>query len=169
MQNMITTESTSNPKAQNPLRFILPVAALLVLVAGAFIAYQAWSSAQQEIDEARLAEMQAEAMAAIEDRWGIRVTQVAATADGGLVDLRYEITDPDKAIFLWDDLNNVPRLITGDEKIEIAVNSLPHEHDLEFGQTYFIIYRNVANAVEPGERVTLMVGDLSVEHFAVAQ
>jgi hypothetical protein len=167
MENVIKTEAKSSPR--NLLKLVLPVAVVVVLVAGALIAYWAWQTAQQETDEARLVEMQAEAMAAIEDRWGIRVTQIAATADEGLVDLRYEITDPDKAIFLYDEIGNVPKLITEDDGTEIALNTLPHEHDLEFGRTYFIIYRNVAGAVKPGSRVSVVVGDLTVERFQVEQ
>lgn len=166
MENMITAEVPSGSRPRNWSKIVLPVVAFLVLIAGAFVAYRVWSDARQGLDEAKLAEMQAAAMAAIEDRWGIRVTQIAATADGGLVDLRYEITDPDKAIFMYDEIGNVPRLVTEDGT-EIGITALPHEHDLEFGQTYFIIYRNVAGAVKPGERLTVVVGDLTVESFQV--
>jgi hypothetical protein len=69
----------------------------------------------------------------------------------------------------YDDLANFPRLVTEDSGVEIAINNLSHEHDLEFGRTYFVIYRNVAGAVKPGGLVTVSVGDLSVEHFAVEQ
>lgn len=169
MENTVRTGARPQARNQSLRNIILPAAALLVLAVGGFIGFQAWSTARQADQDAKIAEQQAAAMAAIEDRWGIRVTQVAATADGGLVDLRYQITDSDKAIFLYDDVNNVPKLITEDEGVEIAINSLPHEHDLEFGQTYFVIYRNVGNAVKPGALVTVAVGDLSVEHFAVEQ
>jgi hypothetical protein len=165
-KTLVNRDSRSNQLAR-ALRFILPASLAVLIVAAAVFGFRAWQTARQAADEARIAEMQAEAMAAIQDRWGIRIEQVAATADGGLVDLRYTITDPDKAIFIYDDINNMPKLVTEDSNVEIAINNLSHEHDLEFGQMYFIIYRNVAGAVQPGGLVTVKVGDLSIEHFAV--
>jgi hypothetical protein len=165
-KTVVRQDSQSNLFAQ-VLRFVLPASLAVLLLAAAVLSFRAWQTTRQARDEARIAAMQAEAMAAIQDRWGIRIEQVAATADGGLVDLRYTITDPDKAIFIYDDIDNMPKLVTEDSHVEIAINNLSHEHDLEFGQMYFIIYRNVAGAVKPGGLVTVKVGDLSIEHFAV--
>jgi hypothetical protein len=165
-KTMLSQDSRSN-QSTRALRYLLPASLAILLVAAAVFGFRAWQTARQAADEARIAEMQAEAMAAIQDRWGIRIEQVAATADGGLVDLRYTITDPDKAIFIYDDINDMPKILTEDSNVEIAINNLSHEHDLEFGQMYFIIYRNVAGAVKPGGLVTVKVGDLSIEHLAV--
>jgi hypothetical protein len=148
-------------------RYLLLAAVVLGLAVGGLFAYRAWDANRQGAQAAQIAEMQAQVMAAIDAQWGIRVTQVVATADGGLVDLRYQITDPDKAIFLFDDVANFPRLVAEDSGVEIALTTLPHQHDLEFGQVYFILFRNAANAVKPGGLVTVMVGGLAVEHFAV--
>ncbi len=151
-----------------PWKMILPAALLLVaVIALAVFGISRWRANQQDVADSGVAAMQAEAMAAIEDRWGIRVTQVVATADGGLVDLRYQIIDPDKAIFIFDATESMPRLLVEEDGTEIALNTLPHQHDLEFGQVYFVLYRNVAGAVKPGGLVTVKVGDLTVEHFRV--
>jgi hypothetical protein len=166
MENVATKQRSGSTKFG---KLLLPASLVLLLALGGLVAFRFWNNAGQAGQAARIAEQQAVAMAQIEDKWGIRVTQVVATADGGLVDLRYQITDPDKAIFLYDDLANFPRLVTEDSSVEIAINNLSHEHDLEFGRTYFVIYRNVAGAVRPGGLVTVWVGDLSVEHFAVEQ
>lgn len=149
-------------------RVVLPaLLAIIALAAAGFFGVRAWRLAQEQARQDKIAEDQALAQAAIEDRWGIQITQVAATADGGLVDLRYRIVDPDKAIFLFDEVGNVPSLVDEDSGVEIALTTLPHRHDLEFGQTYFVIYRNVAGAIEPGNLVTVRVGDLSIRHFKV--
>jgi hypothetical protein len=148
-------------------RLLFPASMLLLVVAAGFAAFRFWDAGREGAQAAKIAEQQASVMAQIEDRWGIRVTQVMATADGGLVDLRYQITDPDKAIFLYDDIANFPKLVVEDTGIEVAINNLSHEHDLEFGRTYFVIYRNVADAVKPGSLVTVSVGDLNIEHFQV--
>ena len=49
---------------------------------------------------------------AIEQRWGIRVTQVGVTADGGLLDFRYLVLDADKALSMFDDEKTQPQLVT---------------------------------------------------------
>ena len=167
MEKTIVSQDSRSNQFARALRYILPASLAILIVAAAVLGFRAWQAARQSADEARIAEMQAAAQAAIQDRWGIRIEQVAATADGGLVDLRYTITDPDKAIFIYDDINNMPKLVTEDSNVEIAINNLSHEHDLEFGQMYFIIYRNVAGAVKPGGLITVKVGDLSIEHFTV--
>jgi hypothetical protein len=167
MEKIAMDQAISKPGTDLVRRLFLAVSIVLLVAAAGFAALRFWEAYNEEAQAAKMAERQAAAMAQIEDRWGIRVTQVMATADGGLVDLRYQITDPDKAVFLYDDIRDFPRLVTEDSGVEIAINNLSHEHDLEFGRTYFVIYRNVAGAVKPGGLVTLFVGDLKVEHFQV--
>ena len=40
---------------------------------------------------------------AIEARWGVRVSHVGVSADGGLVDVRFVVLDPDRALALLGD------------------------------------------------------------------
>ncbi len=167
MEKLSMNQAQQRTNRTRFLQWLLPASILVLVAAAGFAAFRFWDAARQSGQAARIAEQQALAMAQIEDRWGIHISQVMATADGGLVDLRYQITDPDKAIFMYDDIENFPRLVTEDSNVEIAINNLSHEHDLEFGRTYFVIYRNVAGAVKPGGLVTVSVGDLNVEHFQV--
>jgi hypothetical protein len=52
----------------------------------------------------------------------------------------------------------------------IQLESLPHRHEVYAGLAYFILYRNVKNAVKPGSQVTVVVGDnLKLEDVAVAR
>lgn len=141
----------------------------LLLIIGGYYGFHAWNASLAAKQTAEIASQQAAAMLAIQDEWGIKVTRIVPTADGGLVDLRYQVTDPDKALFLYDDINNFPKLIAEDSGTEIALTWLPHQHDLEFGQTYFIIYRNVDNAIKPGGLVTVVVGGHEVNQFQVTK
>jgi len=167
MEKTIVRQDSRSELVTRVLKFALPVSLAALILAAAVLGFRTWQTARQAAAEARIAAMQAEAIAAIQDRWGIRIERVVATADGGLVDLRYTVTDPDKAVFILDDVANMPRLTTEDSNVEIAINNLPHKHNQEFGQMYFVIYRNVAGAVKPGGLVTVKVGDLSIEHLAV--
>ena len=167
-QTLEPTLPQANISGKGVMLPIFIVLALLLIVGGYF-GYRLWNASLVAKDAAKIAVQQAEVMAAVQDEWGIKVTRIVPTADGGLVDLRYQVTDPDKALFLYDDINNFPKLIAEDSGVEIALTWLPHQHDLEFGQTYFIIYRNVDNAVKPGGLVTLVVGEHQVEHFQVTK
>jgi hypothetical protein len=50
-----------------------------------------------EVDPAQVAALQA--------AWGIRITNVALTGGGGIVDIRFQAVDPDKAIGIHDPEN----------------------------------------------------------------
>ena len=102
----------------------------------------------------------------IEDEWGIRIIHVALVAEGGLLDLRYQVTDPDKAYDLFDAVETIPRVIAADGT-EMAMNDDPHTHNLEFGYQYFFLLRNIGGAVEPGSFVTVTVGDVELPFFEV--
>ena len=42
-----------------------------------------------------------------------------------------------------------------------------HNHRVEAGRIYYILYRNTANAVQPGERVTIQIDKLRLENVVV--
>jgi hypothetical protein len=50
--------------------------------------------------------------------------------------------------------------------IEVTIMGL-HNHRVETGRTYYIMYRNTADALEPGDMVTLQLGDQLLEHVPV--
>src|SRR6476659_2303428 len=50
----------------------------------------------------------------IEQQWGVRVTQIGVTADGGMVDFRYIGIDPDEALAMQQDVNKLPVLLAED-------------------------------------------------------
>lgn len=116
------------------LLLIIPVVALLV-VGGWF----GWASWHSESNNTRAG---IPTNPEIETTWGVRITQIGVTADGGLVDFRYQALDSDKAAAMSEDLSSVPVLT--DERSGTLVNSaalMPHKHDLRPGQTYFFLYR----------------------------
>lgn len=161
------TVKTTDEKTTAYLWPRLLVAAIL-LVALAAAGYYGWQQYQLRQAEAHKAEVQAEAIAQLEDQWGVRFMHVALVAEGGLLDVRYQVTDPDKAVYMFDEVENIPRVIASNG-IELAMNDDPHTHDLEFGFSYFFLLRNVDNSVKPGDQVTIAVGDLELPFFEVEQ
>jgi hypothetical protein len=102
---------------------------------------------------------------AVEVRWGVRITRVGVTADGGLVDVRFLIIDPEKALVMLQAVENVPILIAEDSgKRIVSAAMMPPRHDLVAGRTGFILYRDTGGAIRPGTSVTVRFGDLVLEH-----
>jgi hypothetical protein len=97
---------------------------------------------------------------------GVRITQVAVTGDGGLVDLRYQVVDPDRAASVHA---TVPNLV--DERTGVVVNNLfmghKHKGRLKAGHGYYLIFTNPGNLVERGSRVTVQLGRARVAHVRV--
>lgn len=115
------------------------------------------------------------ASAEIEGRFGVRFTQVGITADGGMVDLRYQVLDPDKAMALMSmsmaeaETNPAaPKLIIEADGTEIANSEVMSMKQLpEANSIQFILYANPRGLLKPGMQVTVVVGDLRLPHVPV--
>jgi hypothetical protein len=103
---------------------------------------------------------------AFEEQTGIRVVRVAVTGGGGLVDLRYQVIDTDKAEVVHSDL---PKLI--DERTGQTIDALfmghSHGSDPKAGYTYPLLFVNRQGLVERGGAVSVVVGDSRLQHVAV--
>ncbi len=106
--------------------------------------------------------------AGLADRVGVRITQVALTGGGGLVDLRFLVVDPDKAAAVHDQATP-PAII--DETTGVVVDQLlmGHSHTESFhaGQTYYLIFENPGNLVQSGSKVSVLLGNAEVDHVDV--
>lgn len=142
-------------------RFVV-IATILLLVAGASVLFQSRLFHR----DGTFQFVPAPANPAIEEQWGIRISQLTVDADGGLVDLRYQIIDPNKALPIVEDPTKRPEIIAEDNGIDIkSALLMPPKHDLVAGRTYFILYGNVRGAVKRGRPVTIVVGDHRIEHL----
>ena len=103
------------------------------------------------------------------DRSGVEITRVAVTGEGGLVDLRFKVVDPDKANALHDE-RTPPAVV--DENSGLVVHQLlmNHAHSGAFkaGVTYYLVFENPGNWVRRGGKVTVLLGDAQVEHVRVS-
>lgn len=99
-----------------------------------------------------------------EEETGIRVTLIAVTGGGGMVDFRIKVIDVEKATKLFANPENKPILIAedGDTKLlppaEMAFNV-----NLEADKAYFTLYTNANKAVKRGSPVTVLIGDYRLE------
>jgi hypothetical protein len=99
---------------------------------------------------------------------GVKITQVAVTGDGGLVDLRFKVVDPERANTLHD--QSTPPAVV-DEQSGLVVHELfmNHSHTGPFkaGVTYYLVFNNPGNWVHHGSRVTVLLGNAAVGHVLV--
>lgn len=101
-------------------------------------------------------------------RSGVRITQVAVTGGGGLVDLRFTVVDPELANSLHDE-GTPPAVV--DEKTGLVVHELlmnhAHTGAYKTGVTYYLVFENPGNWIHRGGRVSVLLGNAQVEHVAV--
>ena len=102
----------------------------------------------------------------IEARFGVRITRIAVTADGGLIDLRYQIIDGVKAANFGQTRTTAPLLDTH-HGVLYTPAMLPHDHVFEPGRTYYLIYRNALGVVHRGGLVDVTVGGLRLGNVPV--
>jgi hypothetical protein len=99
----------------------------------------------------------------LEQRFGIQMTLVAVTAGGGLIDIRFRVTDAAKAADLFK-AENLPIVIAPDSGVTIKPPEPPDPGQLTDGQIYFLLYPNSGGAIKPGSKVILAFGDLRLEY-----
>jgi hypothetical protein len=102
-------------------------------------------------------------------RSGVKITRVAVSGGGGLIDLRFQVADPGKADALHD-ASKPPALV--DESSGLVVKNLlmDHAHTGPFkaGVTYYLVFENPGNWLHSGSKVTVLLGDAQVEHVVVS-
>jgi hypothetical protein len=102
------------------------------------------------------------------ERSGVRLVRVAVTGGGGLLDLRYRVVDPSKAVTVHE-AETPPAII--DERTGLVLNRLlmghAHHGQLKPAVSYYLIFENTGNWVRRGSEVTVLLGDAQVEHVVV--
>lgn len=102
------------------------------------------------------------------ERSGVRVVRVAATGGGGLLDLRFQVVDPDRAAAVHD-AETPPALV--DERTGGAIAGLlmghTHHGRLKAGVTYYLVFENPGSLVRRGDRVSVVLGAARLEHVLV--
>jgi hypothetical protein len=102
------------------------------------------------------------------ERSGVRLVRVAVTGGGGLLDLRYQVVDPSKAVTVHE-AETPPAIM--DERTGLVLNRLlmghAHHGALKSAVSYYLIFENTGNWVRRGSKVTVLLGDAQVEHVVV--
>jgi len=142
---------------------LLMLVLVAALVAGCSLAGEALSPEQR----------QAEASAAVARQYGISVLALRRTADGYMLDFRYQVLDPERSRTIFSHQDK-PYLIHEASGRKFAVPSsgkvgplrqMPR--DPEAGRNYFMFFANPGTFVQAGDLVTVVIGDIRLEHLRV--
>jgi hypothetical protein len=99
---------------------------------------------------------------------GVRPVHVALTGGGGLIDLRYQVVDAEKATAAHDP-KRPPSLIdeASGKPVDQTWMGHSHAHAFRAGTSYFELLINPRGRLERGSEVTLVFGDVRLEHLRV--
>jgi hypothetical protein len=148
----------SAPKAKRSVRMLAFVLALAV-VAGIALYSAASTSGKPPVRG-----ISAQVLA---DTYGAKVDLIGVAALGGMVQLRFTVLDTKKADALFHDKDKMPRLlIESNGQILEPPAGMKHSMKMVNGGSYFIIYGNRANMVKEGTKISVVVGDVKLEHQA---
>ncbi|HET6989015.1 MAG TPA: hypothetical protein VFI00_20485 [Kribbella sp.] len=101
-------------------------------------------------------------------RSGVRITRVAVTGGGGLLDLRFQVLDPNRANSLHD-AATPPAVIDEDTGLVVRDLLMSHAHTGKYtaGETYYLVFENPGNWIRRGAKVTVLLGQAEVAHVVV--
>lgn len=155
---------TGNPaRTRAGHRLALVAGSVLLVAFAAWMVGTAYPHASGPVRDDALA-----SQIAFEEATGIRVIYIAVVGVGGMLDLRYQVLDPDKALIVHDD-DNPPTIIDGDTGI--GLNRPRHEHggaeEMRMAGVYQEQLMNSDGIVKRGEEVTLVIGDARLENVTV--
>ncbi len=108
----------------------------------------------------------------LQEIWGIKIMSVRLTAGGCMIDFRYRVLDPEKAVKL-SDAHLHPCIVDEGTGTKFIVPSPPATGPLRntrkpvADKNYFVIFANPANFIKSGGKVTVVIGDLKLEHLSV--
>jgi hypothetical protein len=166
------------PTAPGPSRpsrrkqWLVTVGAVVVSALGGAAAFSALSSSSASPDthaahrslEAASVPISREQLA---NEYGIRLTLVGVTAAGGLVDLRFKITDAKKARKLFDDPAVMPAVVAEPTGVVLAPPHGGHHAHVTpaSGASYFVLIGNAGGVVQRGVPVSVVINSVRVEHI----
>jgi hypothetical protein len=100
----------------------------------------------------------------MQDGYGIKLDMVAVTAAGGLVDMRFTVTDGSKASQLFHDPSTAPALLVdGTDAVLHMRRGMNHHLALLTGSRYFVLFPNAGGVIQRGTPVSVVIDDIRLE------
>jgi hypothetical protein len=150
------------------LRYVLPIAGLLIISSVSAFAYrwdflltQDYGHHVGSLDQ--VCKTPTTSFAEFEERYGIRVTLVATSMMDSIVDVRLKVVDPQKAAAL---LKNQAALLV-DQKVLILAPHQHHHGSIVRDKIHFLFFPTQNNTVQVGSQVNLVFGSVRLETIQV--
>jgi hypothetical protein len=104
----------------------------------------------------------------LEQQYGVKIDIIGLLASGGLIELRFQVTDADRAAALFGAVDDMPVLaVEGSSRVLESAKGMKHHLTLLDGATYFFLYTNAGNAVHEGSEVSFVVNGVRLPHLTV--
>lgn len=129
------------------------------------------SCAVQQTGKVEIREAEKETVS-VAEQWGIEVQGISLSAAGYMLDFRYKVVNPSKAIPVLR-RRTKPYLIdqASGTKIQVPITKIGSLRQTtlspEAGRTYFVIFANPGKLVKPGNKITVAIGDMRIEDLIV--
>jgi len=110
--------------------------------------------------------------ASIGEKWGIEITSLRLTSNDHMLDYRYRVLDADKATDLFK-RQIKPYLIHQETGQVMAVpetaklGPLRNSNIPQEGKIYWMFFGNAGQLIQPGDKVTVVIGDFRAENLVV--
>jgi len=130
---------------------------MVVLVLYDYNTFKAFQSASPQMRNPTITQNE------LEEKYGLRIQLLAVTAAGGLVDLRLQIVDAEKAKVFLSDHTNTPGLRVQDIVLRTSESAAAQDIQFEDGKSIFIMYPNTGNVLKSGDPVNIVFGNLQLE------
>lgn len=109
----------------------------------------------------------------VQEKWGIEVVFLRLSAAGRIIDFRYRVTDPEKAIAVFDGRVK-PVVIDKASGKRMSVVSVAKAGALrqktlspEKGRIYFILFKNEGGLMKVGSKADVEVGEIIIPGLLV--
>lgn len=108
----------------------------------------------------------------LEEKWGVKVLGIRLSAEGYMLDFRYRVLDPEKAMplfdrqtkpYLVDEASGAMFVVPEPPKVGALRNTRKPQPD----RNYFIMFANPGRYVKKGNRISVVSGDFKAEHLVV--
>jgi hypothetical protein len=102
-------------------------------------------------------------------RTGVKIVRVAVSGGGGLIDVRYQVVDPDKATAVHAP-GTPPAVVDEQSGLVLRDLYMNHAHNgpMKAAVTYYLVFENPGGWIRRGSTVAVLLGDAQVDHVVVA-
>ncbi len=141
----------------------------LVLMMGAILGIRGWGPFADKSSSTSAAGATVPTSREFEDTYGIRLSSVDITAAGGMIQIRYQILDGDKAEAMHSD-ESAAAVIGPDGHVYSDPGMAGHSHVGKVGAAGTsdnLLLANAGGGLRPGMKVTVRIGDLELRGVPV--